>query len=244
MPCRLDSAPSVLYGRGLYGILGVVPSPREVIAVFPELSPTVQPHAQEVRFHRGDSFDIDVQVQNDVDPPSSVSIANSVLRFAARIGHGYVPPNLISVGNEGAQIIKRSYNPSEIEVVDETNGKATIHIKKTDTYDHPLTKMVWDLEVTRGVEHISGMTGTVKVLQGDAIIMGNALVNFPEDLQMGDIIHVQGRYVLILQRIDNRTLKTDFTGWTSEQGLTYNLYRGQSTTVASGHWTCLGDAIR
>ena len=42
------------------GVLGVVFSDPEVIAVFPELSATILPHAQEIRFYRGDDIAIGV----------------------------------------------------------------------------------------------------------------------------------------------------------------------------------------
>ena len=109
MSCRLDSVrPDPVFSWGFPGILGVVPSNKEVKAVFPSLSATVIPHSQEIKFRRGDSFDIDVQVQNDQDPPSKVDISRSVVRFGAKQGFG--PPGGPNIGNEGAQILKQSYD--------------------------------------------------------------------------------------------------------------------------------------
>ena len=230
------------FGRTLYGILGVMPSPKEIIGVFPELSATIIPHSQEIRFHRGDSFNIDVQIQNDEDPPSSIDIARAVLRFSARQGYGNTPSPSTRVRNEGAIILKYSYDSNEISFVNETNGQARIHIKKADTIEHPNVPAIWDIELTRPVEHIEGTTGTVKVQYGDPIVAGLG-TNFPESIGLGDILHIQDKHVLILQRIDERTLKVDFSNWTSEQGLSYNLYTGNSKTIAGGPWNCLGDAV-
>jgi hypothetical protein len=230
------------FGRGPYGILGVVPSPVEVTAVFPELSFTVMPHSQEIRFRRGDSFNIDVQVQDDQDPPSNVSIARSVLRFAARQQYAPSPQPSTRNRNLGATILKTSYDSNEIEFISENNGQARIYIKKSDTISHPSVMMHWDIELTKPIEHLTDQPGTVRVQYGDPIVAG-LLTDFPTSIGLGDIIHVQNRYVMIIQRIDNRTLKVDYKDWTNEQNMSYNLYLAQSKTIASGKWNCLTDII-
>lgn len=246
MHCRLDSSGPAdpVFARGFPGILGVYQSNEEVNAVFPSLSATVIPHAQEITFRRGDSFDIDVQVQNDQDPPSAVSIALSVVRFAAKQGYYGATSTNRTVGNEGAQIIKRSYDSLELEIIDAANGKARIHIKKADTIDHPLVPLVWDIEVTVPLAHIPAQPGTVSVQNGDQMVMGTGVDFEAAGVELGDIIHVEGRYVMILERPHPMVLKVDFADWTGGTGLSYNLYTGASRTVASGQWTCLGDVIR
>jgi hypothetical protein len=216
-----------------------------VKAVFPSLSATVIPHAQEIVFKRGDSFDIDVQVQDDQDPPSNVSIAYGVLRFAAKQGYsGITSSPGVTIGNEGAQILKRTYDPAEIEIIDAANGKARIHIKKADTINHPVVPLFWDIEATLPIEHLANQPGTVTVQAGDPMVMGVGTDFEAAGVGLGDIIHVEGRYVMILEVPHPGAMKVDFTGWDGGAGLTYNLYRGMSRTIASGDWTCLGDIVR
>jgi len=227
----------------LLGILGNWHEQEEVRAVYPELSATVQTHRQEIRFHRGDSFDIPVQVQNEtacsLEP---VSLEQSILKFAAKLGVGNVRGDpLRTIENEGATVLKTTYDDAEIELTEASNGRAVIHIKKADTWDHPLGDVyIWDLELIKAVEHIEGSVGTVSVQEGSPVIMGLG-TNFPSSIGLGDIIHVQGRYVQVLRRDTESVLVTDYIGWTSENALTYNLYRAESRTVAAGPWRCIGD---
>lgn len=246
MPSRpVSSGPAdPVFARGFPGILGVYPSSLEVSAVFPSLSATVIPHAQEIVFKRGDSFNIDVQVQDDQDPPSNVSIDRSVIRFAAKQGYFGITSTARTIGNEGAQILKRSYDAAEIEIIDAANGKARIKIKKINTINHPLVPLVWDIEATLPVEHLSEQPGTVTVQAGDQIVMGIGTDFEASGVGLGDIIHVEGRYVMILEVPHPGAMKVDFTEWTGGAGLSYNLYLGMSRTIASGEWTCLGDVVR
>lgn len=245
MGCRLGSArPDPVFAWGFPGILGVVPSAVEVKAVFPALSATVIPHAQEIRFRRGDSFSIDVQVQDDQDPPNAVDISRSVVKFGAKQGFGkYQVSNDVIVGNEGLQILKQSYLPAEIEMVDETNGQCRIHIKKADTHDHPLVPMVWDVEIILPTEHLDGQPGTVIVQDGDPVVQGVGTDFEAAGIGLGDIIHIEGRHVMVVEVTGPMSLTTDFTGWSGGSGLDYNLYRGASRVVASGPWMCLGDVV-
>jgi len=227
------------------GILGNWREQEEVRAVYPELSATLQVHRQEIRFYRGDAFDIPVQVQaDDGCIPSNVSLEQSLLKFAAKLGVGHALGDpLRSIENEGAQVLKTSYVEAEIEFTERSNGRAIIHIRKADTIEHPLGDgYIWDLEVVKAVEHFDNPQGTVTVQAGSKVIMGLG-TDFPEALGMGDIIHVQGRFVQVVKRDSESVLTTDFDGWTSEGGLTYNLYRGQSRTIAAGPWRCIGDVV-
>ena len=231
-------------GFASVGILGVVPSAVEVVGVFPALSATVIPHQQEIKFRRGDSFDIDVQVQDDRDPPRMVDISRSVLRFGAKQGYGTTWDNELVVNNEGLQVMKTSALASEVEFINETSGRARIKIRKSDTVRHPLGRMNWDIELTQAVEHIQGTAGTVMVVDGQQIVQGVGGVDFlAAGVGLGDIIHVQGRYLVILEVLSASSMKVDFTGWTTATGLEYNLYRGHSKTIAAGPWVCIGDVI-
>lgn len=231
-------------GFASVGILGVVPSAVEVIGVFPALSATVIPHRQEIKFRRGDSFDIDIQVQDDRDPPSMVDISASILRFGAKQGYGTTFNNDdLVVGNEGLQILKTSALAAEIEFINATSGRARIKIRKSDTYQHPLGIMNWDLELTKAVEHIVEAPGTVTVVAGQRVVQGTGTDFVAAGVGLGDLIHINGNYYMILSVLSPTSMTVDFTGWTTASGLDYNLYRGQSKTIASGPWNCVGDVV-
>lgn len=235
-----DANPVV--GHIQWGLLGVYRGPKEIVGVFPELSATVQPHSQEIKFFRGDSFDIDVQVQNEQDPPMNSSLEGSVVRFAAKQGFGLTRRAGILTGNEGALIIKRSYDSSEIELVNAVNGKARIKIRRADTFEHPLVPFVYDVEVTKPVASVSIPSGsTVCVVAGSDIIMDSS-ADFSA-VMAGDIIQVQGRNVLILDKIDSRAIRVDYSGWTTDKVADYCLFEGRTRTVAFGPWTAQGDVI-
>ncbi|MBW2170112.1 MAG: hypothetical protein JRG69_12805 [Deltaproteobacteria bacterium] len=225
------------------GILGVVPSAVEVIGVFPTLSATVLPHQQEIKFRRGDSFDINIQVQDDRDPPNMVDISRSILRFGAKQGYGTTWDNTLEVGNEGLQILKTSALPAEIEFLNETSGQARIKIRKSDTVRHPLGLMRWDLELTKAVEHIDNQPGTLVVVSGQRIVQGIGTDFIASGVGLGDILHVDNKYIMILEVTSATSMIVDHTDWTTGSGLEYNLYHGQSKTIASGPWNCVGDVV-
>ena len=229
--------------HGLVGILGVVPTEPEIIGVFPEISATVQPHSQEIRFRRGDSLDIPILIQDDQDPPSGVVIARSVLRWAAKQGFGVTERFGVRVRNEGALIIKRSYDPREIEFTRESNGEAILHIKRADTLELPTVPAVWDLELTRPVDHIDTAGATVNLTAGSDVVFGNA-VNWQDlGIGIGDILEVQGLTVVILEVLSQTHLKVDFSLWTAENLVDFNLWTGNVKTVATGPFEAIGDVI-
>jgi hypothetical protein len=238
MSCPQDRSVNIAVASSFIGIRGIVPSNPEVIGVFPSMSSTIIPHMQQIKFHRGDSFDIKVQVQDDVDPPMVVSIDGAVLRFAAKVGYG-TPPSGSFVGNEGAAIIKRSYDASEIEISNASKGQAIIHIQRGDTIELPLVPMVWDMEVTFKGPPIA-VTGKVITIPGDMVVPGIA-TGF-EGVVPGDILTVEGRDVMVVQNL-NSALVTDFSGWTGGFVLPYEMHRGLTRTIASGSWTCVGDVV-
>lgn len=246
MGCQQDSEArnrDHVIGFATVGILGVVPSAVEVIGVFPALSATVLPHEQEIKFRRGDSFDIDVQVQDDRDPPSRVDISRSVLRFGAKQGYGLTYNNGPLVGNEGLQIMKTSALPAEIEFIDETSGRARIKIRKSDTYEHPLGLMNWDIELTKAVEHITPAPGKLLVVNGQRVVQGIGTDFIAAGVGHGDILHADGKHLMILSVTSATSMTVDYTEWTTGELAEYNLYRGQSKTIASGPWNCVGDVI-
>lgn len=233
-----------IVGFATVGILGVVPSAVEVTGVFPALSATVLPHKQEIKFRRGDSFDIDVQVQDDRDPPSMVDISMAILRFGAKQGYGttFNSANLV-VGNEGLQVYKTSALPAEIEMVNETSGRARIKIRKSDTTEHPLGVMNWDIELTKAVEHITPVAGQLLVVNGQQIVQGIGTDFIAAGVGFGDLLHVNGQYLMILEVLAATSMKVDFTDWVTGTIDDYNLYRGHSKTIASGPWNCVGDVV-
>lgn len=245
MSCKTTSPTDHVFAFGFPGILGVVPKNLEVKAVFPSLSATVIPHSQEIKFRRGDSFNIDVQIQDDSDPPYKVDISRAILKFGAKQGYGVYPGSGTRpiVGNENLQILKQSYDTSQISLIDATNGKARIYIKKPDTYEHPMVPLLWDLEVILPFEHLSNQPGTVITQSGDPVIQGTGTDFQAAGIGLGDVIHVEDKHVMVTEVTGPTTITVDYTNWSGGIGLDYNLYFGASRVVASGPWTCLGDVV-
>lgn len=240
------------FAHGIPGILGVFPSDQEIVGVFPALSSTVIPHAQEIRLRRSDSLTIKLQMQDDKDPPDGVVIDGAVLRWAAKQGFGIGERQGIQLDNEAALIVKRSYDSSEIEVTSGSNGQALIKLRRSDTHLLPLSPAIWDLEMAKPIESIAlPPTGQVQLLASSDIVLA---LNFQwTDLGVaaGDIFEAQGKRVLILE-VEPTALRVDYSGWTTAvvpaQAANcedqFDLARADIKTVASGPFVVEGDVVR
>jgi hypothetical protein len=232
------------FSHGLPGILGVIRSNPEVIAVFPELSATIIPHAQEIRIRRGDSADIGVQFQNDADPPDAFQIpGGSVLRWAAKIGFGQTEREGVVVGNDGALLVKRSYSADEIEMP--TSSRAVIHIGREEALSLPLTFAVWDLEATMPTTPLAIPPGaTAMLLAGSDVVIAGPITNWEAlGARAGCLITIQGRTVLVLERLSQVHLRVDFSGWITAAAAIFSLSRSVTRTLASGPFVVEGDVV-
>jgi len=234
------------------GILGTFRSDPEIVGVFPELSATAIPHAQEIRVHRGDSMDIAIQVQDDKDPPDYVSVMGGVLRWAAKIGFGVTERNGVVVGNNGALIIKRSYVPGEIEMTSPTNGRAIIHVRREDSRRLPLSPAVWDLEFTEAVSEITLPVGaTVQLVAGSPTAIASGLSWTDLGVMSGDLFSAQGHTVMVTEVISPVHLGLDYTAWTTATlpsaapgcAPEFAICVGRTKTVASGPFVVEGDVV-
>jgi hypothetical protein len=232
------------------GILAVLRSNQRITGVFPELSATAIPIAQELRLHRGDAVSIGIQVQDDQDPPDPVSLAGGVLRWAAKIGFGRTEREGVVVGNDGALILKRSYDQREIEFASASDGQAIIHLRREDTRGLPLSPAVWDLEFTRAVESIELPPGaSVQLVNGSPMAIAFGLSWEALQVMPGDLFSAQGRTVLVTKVLSALHLELDFSAWNT--GTLYSaapqpefaLHSGQTKTVASGPFFVDGDVV-
>lgn len=225
------------------GILGTYASDPKVVGVFPELSATIIPHAQEIRLHRGDDLELDFQLQNDRDPPDPVQVGGGVIRWAAKQGYGVGDRPGISIGNEGALITKRSSEPQEISLAG--TGRGTVHIRREDTLGLPLSPAIWDLEVTKpGLAVQLPDAAQAHLLDNYDVVTASGFV-WPDGIMVGDIFEAQGRCVLITKIISQVHLKLDWKSWLSGM-LTpgsFSIRRGVTKTVASGPFVVQGDVI-
>jgi hypothetical protein len=223
------------------GILCTLPSDPELDGVFPQLSPTRLSAAQEIRFYRGDSFRIGVQLQDDRDPPSGVSLVGALIRFSAKQGFGkYVQPQII--GNDAAMVRKTSRDENQIKVVDEANGRFLIFIDQTDTYDHPVVQAVWDIEITIPDPERPSVDIDVTVQSGVDVLMPFSPADaFPTWVARGHLVSVQGKTAMVVRRIDDRHVQVDSTDWTTEAQTCATLSRTYTRTVAAGPWICAPD---
>lgn len=226
------------------GILGVYRSNPEIVGVYPELSATLIPHAQEIRLRRGDALNIAIQVQTDGDPPDPMGIDDAVVRWAAKIGYGQTEREGVTIGNEGALILKRSYLPSEIEFGGGA-GRAILHLRRADTLRLPLSPAVWDLEVTRPDHEVAVPEGTVQFVGGSPFAIATGIDWTKLDLRAGDLFSAQGRKVMITGVLSPAHLELDFSGWTTGAvpSAEVKLFTGETRTVASGPFVVEGDVV-
>lgn len=223
------------------GILCVLPRDPTVDATFPMLSATRLPHTQEIRLFRGDSFRIGVRLQDDADPPNTVSLAGALIRFSVKQGFGsYVQPQL--VGNDAAMIRKASTDPNQIVIKNEASGLFQIYIDESDTYDHPVVPAVWDIEITRPDPERAPVSRGVTVVSGmSAISPFDPRDTFPSSISRGHLVSLQGRLVRVVRRISDRHVEVDGTDWTTEPNATAVFTPTLTRTVASGDWICAPD---
>lgn len=224
------------------GVLAVFPSPEEVTAVFPVMSSTVIPHAQEILVRRGDAADIKVTLQSDEDPPSPVAFTG-VLRWAAKVGFGETERLGVVVGNQGVIAMKRTYDPAEIEL---GAGQATVHLRREDTIDAPTSPAVWDLEATSAGAPIPiPPAASLALVTGSPVAVASGLDLTALGVRPGDLLKAQGRLVLITAVLSPVHLETDFEGWatgTVPPG-GFELSRGMVQTVASGPFRVTPDVV-
>ena len=220
--------------------------------MFPSLSATAIPHDREIRFRRGDSLDIPVQIQDDGDPPEYEPIGGGVLRWAAKIGYGVTEREGVVVGNDGALILKRSYDPKEIEFTQSASGRAIIHVRRADTMNLPLVPAVWDLELTKSASVIDVPSGaTVQLVKGSPSVLANGLDFRAMEVMPGDLFAAQGYTVLVTKVTSPIHMEVDFTDWetgsvpASAPGSApeFCMFVGKVKTVASGPFVVEGDVI-
>lgn len=227
--------------HGQRGVLGVVPSSPSVVAVFPELSSTILPHAQELRVRRGDTMDLEIQFQDDRDPPSEKAVYGSILRWAAKQGYGDSEGSRFIMGNREALIVKRSYDTREIAV---SGSRATVHVTREDTFGLPLSPAVWDLELTVPRSEIQvPPEARATALFGSDLIAVNG-IDLSALVKAGDIIEYQGKRVIVASIPSPLHLKADFSGWRAGEPGPFSLWASRIMTVASGPFEVVGDVVR
>lgn len=220
------------------GARGVWRRDPEIVAVFPTLSASVQAHAQEIRFRRGDAFALRVQVQDDQDPPDQVGIDGCFARFAVKQGYGQTDAYRSFLGNEAATVFKTSAVPRDILLG--SGGRLTVFIDSGDTRDHPMVPFVWSLEITRRAAEID-VPGTVTVVSGQKQIP--ATDPQLDAIRVGDLLEIQGTRVRVAEiRPDH--FVTDHDGWTTALFEPWRAWRGDSRVVASGPWVAEGSTLR
>jgi len=209
--------------------------------VFPELSSTIITHEQDIRLRRGDTADIHVQVQNDEDPPEEYPIGGCVLRFGVKQGYGDTETDGVTLGNEAALILKRSYDPKEIKI----NGShATIYLKKADTAGLSFSPVVWDLELTKPVELLAQPPGvSVRLLANSAIVRANGFVWSDIGIQAGDLFKAQDHLVVVNRLIGYLDIEVDYQKWTSNPVAGFEAQRANVKTIAGGTFRLLGDVV-
>ena len=144
--------------------------------------------------------------------------------------------------NSAAVIFKASYDPEEVEILDQGAflGQALVKVVKADTWnDQVSSALAWDIELYRqGDAIVGGDAGTIEVTAGSETVAGTG-TDFAL-AKVGDILVPSGatapnqKPVTVTEVVSATELKTDYTAWTSEAGVSYVLRKGDSKTVATG----------
>lgn len=203
---------------------------------------------------RGDSDDILVTVRqpdpNDIinDPPDKITVRldqavdgtaarPAVLRFAVKED----PDD----ANAQAIIFKRSGSVENIEVLDQTvsltEGQAVIHIDKEDTEDDCADTTKWDLEVSQQ-DYLRGgaQTGTIQLQADTGAVIGTG-TTFTK-VKRGDMLQTtaggnQATPAIVILVTSDTEMTVEFTDWTPETGIAFEIRRGRHFTAARGDFT-------
>ena len=184
-------------------------------------------------------------------------LSDSVLRWAAKQGHGNVPSSLrnkLVLGNEAALLVKTSADPEQIEIVSESNGQAIVHLTRDDTFLLPAVPALWDLELVKAVEALALPTGNVLFTPGsDTLLSVSPSLDWTKvRLRPGDLVQAQGRTVRVMAIDSAQHLRVEWSDWVA--GLvptsappcadTVCAFRAKTKTVAYGAFVVLGDVVR
>lgn len=201
---------------------------------------------------RGDSDDLLVTVVDDAVPPVPVDLSKAVDGTAARpaVIRFSVKSKPDQQTNEEALVFKTSHYPDQIPFLAQagaTMGQCRVLIDKPDTETgDPAVKWKWDLEVSRqDALRSAASVGTLAFTPGSDVVVGTA-TQF-QNARQGDVLQPLGVLnllpVMVIEVLSATQLRTSFSGWQAEAGVTFEIRRGKNRTAARGPFTLLSGVV-
>jgi len=120
-----------------------------------------------------------------------------------------------------------------------------IHIEREETLSLPLAFAAWDLEATIPTTQLAVPPAATAVLMAgsDTVIAGSGTNWETIGARAGCLITLQGRTVLVLERLSPAHLRVDFSGWVTAVFVSFSLSRSVTKTLASGPFLVEGDVV-
>jgi hypothetical protein len=202
---------------------------------------------------RGDSLNLLVAVKDfSTDPEVAVDLSEATDGTAARpaVVRFSVKERPDDDLNSEAIVYRTSYTPSGIEVLDQSIaanlGKFLVKVDKEDTEEDgdPELQYRWDIEVSLQGE-LRTDAGTVTLVAGSKIVTGVGTA-FLSTVRKGDIfqpLDVNDIPAIVTKVVSDTVLWVEFTGWSDESGLDYEIRRGEHITVRRGPFTILSGVV-
>lgn len=188
----------------------------------------------------------------EADGSTPIDLTDTVIKFAMRKKAGKK--------NSDALVFLTSYSDNcdqEVEIIDAVNGVALLHIQPHYTDCIKDGDYIFGIEYTKRDVSLT-TAGTVDVAEGSEIITGTGLdlecVGRGDMLVTGSASSENQELVTITAIGGDGTdldpgagnLRTDYTGWSDETGLSVTIYEGdrKSPNGLRGTWTLLPGAVQ
>lgn len=178
---------------------------------------TLNAHTQELKFRRGESFDIAITLTSQR--------AMDRIRFTVRLGSGAT-----TSGDEDLDYLIRKTSYTGDVVV----GRGAIQVKvgREDTISHPYgSGYAWKADVTSGLELLGSHRG--RIAEGSSVIYG---LELSQAAKVGQVVDVDGQRGVITN-VEGAIVVTD-RAWSKFRG-GVELWSAEAAVIAGGPWTCL-----
>jgi hypothetical protein len=182
--------------------------------------------ATDITNPQGQERNLPVQILES-DKVTPIDLTGGVLKFFIR--------KQTKDSDADSQVAKRSYDVDEIEFTSPTTGEALIKLRNEDTENIPGGTYKWCGELT--IKGLSQTTaGTVDVTGGSGQLIGTGLslgaIHSGDILLTGSALSANNFEVTVSKELDALGVETgnlisDYTGWTTEAGLSITVFRGQ-----------------
>lgn len=189
---------------------------------------------------RGDAAQYDLTILNSQGSP--VDLTGAVVKFGVK--------KYLSDPNSSAIVLKRSYDDAEVEITAAASGRCSVYVLPEDTIPKTPGTLQWEVEVTRQGAAVTG-TGTLAVTANSGVVACTG-VNMAL-IKPGQVIVPAGtgpenNIPVTVVSVDEagNTFTTDYTGWTTQGGITFSAKRGDRHTPdgLSGTFFLVADVVQ